>query len=74
MPGTALTPRLVYAVGKFATVFGPSRIVAIPRYSASVPIVTASEGSPSRVTSRPLNAPAASPTTAMRAKMPIIGQ
>ena len=37
-------------------------------------MVTASEGSPSRVTSRPLTAPAASPTTATKPKMPIIGQ
>src|SRR6516164_10017880 len=37
-------------------------------------MVTASEGSPSRVTSRPFTAPAARPTTATRAKMPIIGQ
>ena len=37
-------------------------------------MVTASEGSPSRVTSRPLMAPAARPTTAMTAKMPSIGQ
>ena len=46
----------------------------MPRYTASVPMVTASEGSPSRVTSRPLMAPAASPTTATRTKMPSIGQ
>ncbi len=60
--------------GKLATVLGPSRIVAMPRYTASVPMVTASEGSPSRVTSRPLTAPAASPTIATSRKMPSIGQ
>jgi hypothetical protein len=60
--------------GKLATVLGPSRIVAMPRYTASVPMVTASEGSPSRVTSRPLTAPAASPTTAISTNMAIIGQ
>src|SRR5580658_3609119 len=32
-------------------------MVAIPRNSASVPMVTASEGSPNRVTSRPLDMP-----------------
>src|SRR5215469_16221282 len=49
-------------------------MVAIPRYSASVPIVTASDGSPSRVTSRPLKAPAASPTIATITKMAGIGK
>src|SRR5580658_7225027 len=37
-------------------------------------MVTASDGSPTRVTSRPLNAPAARPTIAMTTKMAIIGQ
>ncbi len=37
-------------------------------------MVTASDGSPSRVTSRPLKAPAARPTSAMTTKMAIIGQ
>ncbi len=55
------------------TVFGPSKMVAIPRYSASVPIVTASEGSRSLVTSSPLTAPAASPTAAITTKMAGIG-
>src|SRR5215469_13388948 len=49
-------------------------MVAIPRYSASVPIVTASDGSPSRVTSRPLKAPAANPTIATITKMAGIGK
>src|SRR5216683_1853514 len=37
-------------------------------------MVTASDGSPSRVTSRPLTAPAAAPATATTAKMASIGQ
>lgn len=37
-------------------------------------MVTASDGSPSRVTSSPLNAPAARPTTAITTKIAIIGQ
>src|SRR5215472_15682017 len=49
-------------------------MVAIPRYSASVPIVTARLGSPSRVTSRPLTAPAARPTMATVMKTAGIGQ
>src|SRR3984957_19444234 len=47
---------------------------ATPRYRARVPIVTASDGSRSRVTSRPLTAPAAMPTTASVTKMAGIGQ
>src|ERR1700722_18112498 len=47
---------------------------ATPRYRARVPIVTARDGSRNRVTSRPLTAPAATPTTAMVTKMAGIGQ
>ena len=36
---------------------GRGSTTAMPRYSVSVPIVTASDGSPSRVTRNPLNAP-----------------
>src|SRR5689334_14396393 len=49
-------------------------ISAMPRYSASVPIVTASDGRPSLVTSRPLTRPAARPTSTRTAKMASIGQ
>src|SRR6266487_751110 len=49
-------------------------ISAMPRYSASVPMVTASEGSPSLVTSRPLTRPAARPSSTRTAKMASIGQ
>ena len=41
----------------------PITTKASPRKSASVPIVTASEGSPKRVTSRPLKAPHSAPAT-----------
>ena len=36
--------------------------MASPRYRVSVPIVTASEGRPKRVTRMPFTAPAAAPT------------
>src|ERR1700734_2463384 len=47
---------------------------ATPRYSARVPIVTASEGSPTRVTSSPLIRPATIPSSATTTKMTSIGQ
>src|SRR5215813_1306692 len=65
---------LVYRNGKSDTVFGPSRISATPRYRARVPIVTAREGSPTRVTSRPLISPARIPASATARKMASIGQ
>src|SRR5690348_16958051 len=65
---------LVYRNGKSDTVFGPSRISATPRYRARVPIVTASEGRPTRVTSRPLISPARIPASATTRKMASIGQ
>src|ERR1700760_882905 len=71
--GRASAPTLVEVVGKLATVFGPSRISAMPRYSASVPMVTAREGSPTRGTSSPLTAPASAPTAATITKIAIIG-
>ena len=44
--------------GKFATALSPMTTSARPRKSASVPIVTASEGSPTTATRKPLNTPA----------------
>ena len=43
----------------------------MPRKSVSVPIVTASDGRPRRVTRNPLNAPATAPNTSAA---PIAGQ
>src|ERR1700722_12251084 len=47
---------------------------ATPRYSARVPIVTASGGRPTRVTSSPLIRPATIPSSATTTKMASIGQ
>src|SRR5688572_5652022 len=51
----------VQARGKSATAWSPSTTNARPRYRASVPIVTASDGSPTLVTRKPLNAPRTAP-------------
>src|SRR4051812_36560281 len=53
--------RSVHSAGKSVTESSPMITNAMPRNSASVPIVTASDGRPSRVTSRPLNAPHTAP-------------
>src|ERR1700759_5212780 len=45
----------------------------MPRYRASVPMVTASDGSPTRVTSSPLSRPPSAPTTATITKISRIG-
>src|SRR3954466_6673421 len=55
--------RSVQSAGKSVTDSSPITTNASPRNSASVPIVTASEGRPSRVTSTPLKAPHSAPTT-----------
>src|SRR6478609_3399608 len=47
---------------------------AIPRYSVNVPIVTASDGRPRRVTRNPLNAPRNAPRTIAAAIAGQIGQ
>src|SRR5580700_8806701 len=49
-------------------------MLATPRYRPSVPIVTASDGRPSLVISRPLMAPATTPTSKMTTKMTSIDQ
>src|SRR5580704_8678529 len=72
--GSGSTPMLVYVAGKVDTVLAPSRMRATPRYSARVPIVTASEGRPTRVTSSPLIRPATIPSSATTTKMASIGQ
>ena len=56
---TGLTPMLVYRAGNVETMFDPRITTARPRYSVSVPIVTASDGSPKRVISKPLKSPGA---------------
>src|SRR3954470_17546383 len=66
--GTAVPAKLpiarsVQSEGKSVTESSPMTTNARPRNSASVPIVTASDGRPSRVTSRPLNAPQSPPAT-----------
>ena len=59
---------LVYRAGKVETMFDPRITTARPRYSVSVPIVTASDGNPKRVISKPLKSPAQIPTTRTTAK------
>src|SRR3954454_7295921 len=66
--GTAVPAKLpiarsVQSEGKSVTESSPMTTNARPRNSASVPIVTASDSRPSRVTSRPLNAPHSPPAT-----------
>ena len=62
VPAKLPKARSVQVVGKSVTESSPITTNARPRNSASVPIVTAREGSPRRVTSRPLNAPQSAPT------------
>ena len=63
VPAKLPNARSVHVAGKSVTDSSPMTTKASPRNSASVPIVTASDGSPSRVTSTPLNAPHSAPTT-----------
>ena len=63
VPGTLARARSVQKSGKSLMAVVPSSPTAIPRKSASVPIVTASEGRPTKVTRAPLIAPAMMPTT-----------
>src|SRR3954447_11342328 len=55
--------RSVQRPGKSVTESSPMTTNAKPRNSASVPMVTASDGRPSRVTSTPLKAPHSAPAT-----------
>src|SRR4051794_8524774 len=62
VPPTLPKARSVHEAGKSVTDWSPMTTKARPRKSDSVPIVTASDGRPSRVTSRPLTMPQAAPT------------
>src|SRR5919205_419924 len=57
---------LVMARGKLVTAWSPRTTNASPRYSARVPIVTASDGSPSTETRTPLSAPETAPRSRHR--------
>ena len=61
VPAKLPNARSVQVAGKSVTDSSPMTTNASPRNSASVPIVTASDGSPRRVTSTPLNAPHSAP-------------
>src|SRR4051794_36601445 len=63
VPAKFPNARSVQTCGKSVTESSPMITNASPRNSARVPIVTARDGSPSRVTRSPLNAPASPPTT-----------
>src|SRR4051794_20731817 len=63
VPAKLPNARSVQMVGKSVTDSSPMTTNASPRNSASVPIVTASDGSPKRVTSTPLKAPQSAPAT-----------
>lgn len=63
VPAIFALARAVQNSGKSVTAAVPSSPTARPRKRASVPIVTASEGSPTTVTRKPLNAPPITPTT-----------
>ena len=65
---------LVNRCGKPPTESVPSRISAMPRYMVRVPIVTAIDGSPSRVTRTPFSAPPSTPTTRQVTMHSPIGQ
>ena len=61
MPAKLPNARSVHVPGKSVTDWSPMTTKASPRNSANVPIVTASDGRPNRVTSTPLNAPHSAP-------------
>src|SRR4051794_2145382 len=63
VPAKLPNARSVQMVGKSVTDSSPMTTNASPRNRASVPIVTASDGSPKRVTSTPLKAPQSAPAT-----------
>ena len=62
VPLNGSTPMSVRSGGKPLIVSVGKITCAMPRYSVSVPIVTASEGRPSRVTRKPLKAPSSAPS------------
>ena len=61
VPAKFPNARSVQSAGKSVTDSSPMTTKARPRNSASVPIVTASDGRPKRVTSTPLKAPHSAP-------------
>ena len=63
VPATFPKARSVHVAGKSVTDWSPMTTNASPRKSESVPMVTASDGSPKRVTSTPLSAPHSAPTS-----------
>ena len=63
VPAKLPNARSVQMPGKSVTDSSPMTTNARPRNSASVPIVTASDGRPKRVTSTPLKAPHSAPAT-----------
>ena len=63
VPAKLPNARSVQTAGKSVTDSSPMTTKARPRNSASVPIVTASDGRPRRVTRTPLKAPHSAPTT-----------
>src|SRR3954470_18029267 len=63
VPAKLPNARSVQMPGKSVTDSSPMTTKARPRNSASVPIVTASDGRPKRVTSTPLKAPHSAPAT-----------
>src|SRR5262245_54970760 len=72
--GIGATPIFVSEAGSPARVSLGRMICAIPRKSASVPIVTARDGRPRRVIRKPLNRPQAAPTTRAMTIAAWIGQ
>src|SRR5829696_1386140 len=63
VPAKLPNARSVQTAGKSVTDSSPMTTKARPRNSASVPMVTARDGRPKRVTSTPLKAPHSAPTT-----------
>src|SRR3954468_17294738 len=63
VPAKLPNARSVQTDGKSVTESSPMTTNARPRKRASVPMVTASDGSPKRVTSTPLKAPQSAPAT-----------
>src|SRR3954462_9882301 len=74
VPAKLPNARSVHTVGKSVTDSSPMTTNASPRNSASVPIVTASDGRPKRVTSTPLKAPQRPPATRQSGMISSIGR
>src|SRR3954466_10167662 len=74
VPAKLPNARSVQTPGKSVTESSPMTTNASPRNSASVPIVTASDGRPKRVTSTPLKAPQRPPATRQSGMISSIGR